>query len=45
MSNGYTEDAENYWGNELPYLKSVESKWEDRSSEVYGTKYYFHLMK
>lgn len=28
MSNGYTEDAENYWGNDLPYLKSVESKWE-----------------
>lgn len=28
MSNGFTEDAENYWGNELPYLKSVESKWE-----------------
>lgn len=28
MSNGYTEDAEAYWGNELPYLKSVESKWE-----------------
>lgn len=30
MSNGYTEDAENYWGNELPYLKSVESKWEEK---------------
>ena len=29
MSNGYTEDAENYWGDELPYLKSVESKWEE----------------
>src|SRR5690625_2761483 len=29
MSNGYTEDAENYWGNELPYLKRVESKWEE----------------
>src|SRR5699024_8594459 len=28
MSNGYTEDAEAYWGNDLPYLKSVESKWE-----------------
>src|SRR5699024_8216369 len=25
MSNGYTEDAEDYWGNELPYLKSVDS--------------------
>src|SRR5699024_6437836 len=29
MSNGYTEDAQHYWGNELPYLKSVESKWEE----------------
>lgn len=28
MSNGYTEAAENYWGTALPYLKSVESKWE-----------------
>lgn len=30
MSNGYTEDAKYYWGNELPYLKSVESKWEEQ---------------
>lgn len=29
MSNGYTEDAKHYWGNEFPYLKSVESKWEE----------------
>lgn len=29
MSNGYTEDAQHYWGNDLPYLKSVESKWEE----------------
>lgn len=29
MSNGYTENAEDYWGNELPYLKKVESKWEE----------------
>jgi len=29
MSNGFTENAEDYWGNELPYLKSVESKWEE----------------
>src|SRR5699024_8181982 len=28
MSNGYTEDAEAYWANELPYLTSVESQWE-----------------
>lgn len=29
MSNGYTENAEDYWGNDLPYLKKVESKWEE----------------
>lgn len=29
MSNGYTENAEDYWGQELPYLKMVESKWEE----------------
>lgn len=29
MSNGYTEDAKYYWGNDFPYLKSVESKWEE----------------
>lgn len=29
MSNGYTENAEDYWGNPYPYLKSVESKWEE----------------
>lgn len=33
MSNGYTEDAENYWGDDLPYLKSVESKWEEDNPE------------
>lgn len=29
MSNGYTEAAANYWGNDLPYLQTVESKWEE----------------
>ncbi|MRH43952.1 stage II sporulation protein D [Aquibacillus halophilus] len=27
-SNGYTEDSEKYWQNELPYLRSVESSWD-----------------
>jgi len=30
-SNGYTENAEDYWSNPLPYLISVESPW-DKSS-------------
>ncbi|SES10864.1 stage II sporulation protein D [Gracilibacillus ureilyticus] len=31
-SNGYTENAENYWTNELPYLKTVESPWDEELS-------------
>ncbi len=27
-SNGYTENAEDYWGTEVPYLKSVVSPWD-----------------
>lgn len=27
-SNGYTEDAGDYWENDVPYLKSVESPWD-----------------
>lgn len=28
MSNGYTENSEDYWENELPYLRSVPSPWD-----------------
>ncbi|MFC4402879.1 stage II sporulation protein D [Gracilibacillus xinjiangensis] len=31
-SNGYTENAEDYWQNELPYLKIVESPWDEELS-------------
>ena len=30
-SNGYTENAEDYWENEIPYLRSVESPWDQQS--------------
>ncbi|WP_239984529.1 stage II sporulation protein D [Lentibacillus sediminis] len=30
-SNGYTENSEDYWQNELPYLRSVESPWDKQS--------------
>lgn len=30
-SNGYTENAEDYWTNPLPYLVSVESPWDKAS--------------
>lgn len=28
MSNGYTENSEDYWEKELPYLRSVPSPWD-----------------
>lgn len=28
ISNGYTENSEDYWANEIPYLKSVNSEWD-----------------
>ncbi|GEM05276.1 stage II sporulation protein D [Halolactibacillus miurensis] len=34
-SNGYTENAEDYWSNSLPYLISVESPW-DKSSPKFA---------
>ncbi|GAA0468588.1 stage II sporulation protein D [Alkalibacillus silvisoli] len=30
-SNGYTENAEDYWQNEIPYLRSVSSPWDEQS--------------
>lgn len=30
-SNGYTENSEEYWENEIPYLRSVESPWDMES--------------
>ncbi len=36
-SNGYTENSEDYWENEIPYLRSVASPW-DSSSPHYETE-------
>lgn len=33
-SDGYTENAENYWETKIPYLKSVPSPW-DKTSPKY----------
>ncbi|MUK89675.1 stage II sporulation protein D [Ornithinibacillus sp. L9] len=30
-SNGYTENSEDYYSNEIPYLRSVESPWDEAS--------------
>lgn len=41
-SNGYTEDAINVWGNNIPYLKSVESPTDkDASSFKREVKFSF----
>lgn len=32
-SNGYTENSEEYWENELPHLRSVPSPWDKESPE------------
>lgn len=36
-SNGYTENAENVWGNSIPYLQSVSSYWDQNASSYYKT--------
>ncbi|TGB01632.1 stage II sporulation protein D [Halobacillus salinus] len=37
-SNGFTENAEDYWENEIPYLKSVESPWDQSSPKFKDQK-------
>ena len=37
-SNGYTEDASVVFNLELPYLKSVESKWDSYTSSVFNSQ-------
>jgi len=36
-SNGYTENSEDYWQTALPYLRSVESPWEEGLSPKFRT--------
>ena len=38
ISSGFTESAENAWGIDIPYLKSVESEF-DPSSKDYSKRY------
>jgi stage II sporulation protein D len=35
-SNGFTENSEAIWPNSVPYLKSVESKWDLQSPKFNG---------
>jgi len=36
-SNGKTEDSKEVWGNEVPYLKSVDSTWDINSTPYLKT--------
>ncbi|WP_026672825.1 stage II sporulation protein D [Alkalihalobacterium bogoriense] len=35
-SNGFTENSEDYWTGEIPYLRSVESPWDKESPRYEG---------
>lgn len=37
-SNGYTENSEEYWQNEFPYLRSVASPWDSASPRFTSEK-------
>ncbi|OIJ21770.1 stage II sporulation protein D [Anaerobacillus alkalidiazotrophicus] len=37
-SNGYTENSEDYWQNEIPYLRGVESPWDTASPRYVAEK-------
>lgn len=39
-SNGFTENSEEYWDNELPYLRSVKSNWDEESPKFLDQKTY-----
>jgi stage II sporulation protein D len=36
-SNGFTENSEDYWENEFPYLRSVPSPWDEQSPKYTST--------
>ncbi|MCA1060914.1 stage II sporulation protein D [Rossellomorea aquimaris] len=37
-SNGYTENSEAYWADDIPYLRSVESPWDKSSPKFQDQK-------
>ncbi|MFD1362047.1 stage II sporulation protein D [Lentibacillus salinarum] len=37
-SNGYTENSEDYWEEEVPYLRSVESPWDKDTQKFMDQK-------
>ncbi len=45
-SNGFTENSEDYWSAEIPYLRSVPSPWDQALSPKYKetVSYPFHIV-
>ena len=49
-SNGFTENSEDIFSSEIPYLRSVESGWDEKTSPVfndqktYPTEEFYHLL-
>lgn len=37
-SNGFTENSEDYWQNSIPYLRSVQSPWDEESPKFLNQK-------
>lgn len=37
-SNGRTENAEEYWNESIPYLRSIPSPWDKKSPDYEGTR-------
>lgn len=44
-SNGYTENSEDYWGQPIPYLRSVASPWDKALSPRYEAEISFKKTK
>ncbi|HDX9587185.1 TPA: stage II sporulation protein D [Bacillus pseudomycoides] len=40
-SNGYTENAADYWGSDYPYLKSVNSPWDQQQAPKFTSEQKF----
>ena len=44
-SNGYTEDSNLVFNLDLPYLKSVKSNWDEKTSSAFNTSTTFSLQE
>jgi stage II sporulation protein D len=42
-SNGYTEDSEDVFSSEIPYLRSVKSTWDEETSPVFNDEEEYNI--